>query len=557
MDSLFFRTLITKSLVPTETDDRFFEGILTVQMKDKQGEITITDELMKVLPIWMDRGAPITDTHSNRVVGKGINFARIELKGEDDEMLPAIKITGKIHKNYELDNDIWGKIKSGEYKGLSFGGATKADRQPIRMKDGSIAYTLGDLEHYEVAVCADPAVPLALITDYNPLAKASTMAEDLGNGKMLIKCDKYGCYVNKDADLSEEDTFDGKVSKLVADGKTKEQAEKIVGSFVKSKPDDETGEQGLTSEGNSDVETDANNHSMYNQDVNEDGSSGRRNVAVKEDWQGNGAPQPKEVKEEEKDPYLSAEARQKKKDLLQPDGGLRGLGGYNTSQQGADDIAQVSEVKSDKDIKEENYIKNEKEESDSNMANELEKKPEEEVKAENVDEEPKVEKTEEDIEDKNKAFDAISVQLKAIIDGQQSLGERIKALETPTDLPLVPKVSDKDDIGAEVKAPDTYQSNSRQAGLDDDKSGEKKPEGDKGNLAMQEKSLVNKSSHTFTTETPRPNAALETIEKSSGKDYSPILKDARAGGFEGLSQVAQNILAGKYYRPTSDEVGTY
>jgi hypothetical protein len=191
------------------------------------------------------------------------------------------------------------------------------------------------------------------------------------------------------------------------------------------------------------------------------------------------------------------------------------------------------------------------------MADENFKKPEEEVKAEEkIEDEPKVEKTEEDVEDKNKAFDAISEQLKAIINGQKSLGERIKALETPTDLPLTPKVSDKDDIGAEVKVPDTYQSNSVQAGLDDDKSGEKKPEGDKG-LAMQEKSLVNKSSHTFTTETPRPNAALETLEKSSGKDYSPILKDARAAGFEGLSQVAQNILAGKYYRPTSDEVGTY
>ena len=184
------------------------------------------------------------------------------------------------------------------YKGLSFGGATKAERQPIRMKDGSIAYTLGDLEHYEVAVCADPAVPLALITDYNPLAKASTMAEDLGNGKMLIKCDNYGCYVNKDADLTEEDTFEKKVQKLVADGKTQEQAEKIVGSFVKSKPDELTGEQGLTSEGNSDVETDGNNHSMYNQDVNEDGSSGRRNVAVKEEWQGNGSPQPKKIEDE-------------------------------------------------------------------------------------------------------------------------------------------------------------------------------------------------------------------------------------------------------------------
>ena len=139
----------------------------------------------------MDRGAPITDTHSNRVVGKGINFMKTEFT-HDGETFPAIKITGKIHKNYELDADIWDKIKSGEYKGLSFGGATKADRTPKIMKDGDVAYALTDLEHYEVAVCKDPAVPLALITDYNPLAKAVIPnAKHRGDGDMVIQCDKF------------------------------------------------------------------------------------------------------------------------------------------------------------------------------------------------------------------------------------------------------------------------------------------------------------------------------------------------------------------------------
>ena len=188
---------ITKSMtVLDHTDDRFFEGYLTVVMKDRQGEITVVDELYKCLPIWMDRGAPITDTHSNRVVGKGINFMKTTFESEG-VTYPAIKITGKIHKNYELDASIWEKIKSGEYKGLSFGGATKTDRSPKVMKDGSIAYELKDLEHYEVAVCRDPAVPLALITDYNPLAKAITNGEELPDGKMKIKCDKFGCYVKQ------------------------------------------------------------------------------------------------------------------------------------------------------------------------------------------------------------------------------------------------------------------------------------------------------------------------------------------------------------------------
>ena len=77
---------------------------------------------------------------------------------------------------------------------------------------------------------------------------------------------------------------------------------------------------------------------------------------------------------------------------------------------------------------------------------------------------------------------------------------------------------------------------------------------------MQEKSeeltSIQKSEHTFSTETPRPNAALETVDKST-QDFSPILKDARSNGFDGLSQVARDILNGKYYKPTSEEVGMW
>jgi len=118
------------------------------------------------------------------------------------------------------------------------------------------------------------------------------------------------------------------------------------------------------------------------------------------------------------------------------------------------------------------------------------------------------------------------------------MGARLKALEKPTDLPLNPKGNQGgDDVGADVKVPDTYQSNSRQVGLDSDRKevdGAKKPQADQGKLSMQEKQNltdIQKSEHTFSTETPRPSAALENVDKSIG-DFSPILKDARSNGFE-------------------------
>ena len=202
---------------------------------------------------------------------------------------------------------------------------------------------------------------------------------------------------------------------------------------------------------------------------------------------------------------------------------------------------------------------------------------EEEEEEESETESEETEAPERDTEDKEKAyfeeavkatFDTLADQMKsiaesqkAVVDSVKGFNKRIKALETPSDLPLSPKGNESgDDVGAEVKVPEDPYPQGKQVGLDDDG---KETENDAGGLSMQKKpvgkttELIQKSSHTFTTETPRPNAALETLEKSGGQDFSPILKDARAGGYEGLSQVAREILSGKYYKPSADEVGQW
>ena len=163
-------------------------------------------------------------------------------------------------------------------------------------------------------------------------------------------------------------------------------------------------------------------------------------------------------------------------------------------------------------------------------------------------------------------FDTLTDVVQSIAESQKTtqevlggLDNRLKALETPTDLPLSPKgTAAGDDVGAKVTVPRDPYPQGVQAGLDDDRSGEDKPASDKGGLKMQKKSdgdteLIEKAEHTFSTETPRPNASIETVDKSI-KDSSLILKDARAEGFEGLSTVARNILNGKYYVPSDDEV---
>ena len=175
-----------------------------------------------------------------------------------------------------------------------------------------------------------------------------------------------------------------------------------------------------------------------------------------------------------------------------------------------------------------------------------------------------------------KSIDTLADVVQSIAQSQQGvekavseISERVKALETPSDLPLSPKgTQGGDDVGAKVTIPNDPYPVGDQVGLDSDRKNSNPPKKDPAGLRMQEKpvnkaeedsepEMIQKSEHEFSTETPRPGSAIETVDKSFTKDFSPILKDARAEGFEGLSKVAQNILSGKYYKPTPEEIGGF
>ena len=179
-----------------------------------------------------------------------------------------------------------------------------------------------------------------------------------------------------------------------------------------------------------------------------------------------------------------------------------------------------------------------------------------------------------------KSIDTLADVVQSIAQSQQGIEkavteihQRVKALETPSDLPLSPKgTQGGDDVGAKVTAPNDPYPVGDQVGLDSDRKNKNPPKKDPAGLKMQEKpvnkaeeevvesyepEMVTKSQHEFSTETPRPNSSPETVNKSFTKDFSPILKDARENGYEGLSIVAQNILSGKYYKPTPEEIGGF
>lgn len=155
----------------------------------------------------------------------------------------------------------------------------------------------------------------------------------------------------------------------------------------------------------------------------------------------------------------------------------------------------------------------------------------------------------------------------------EEMDAKFKALEKPTDLPLSPKGNQGgDDVGAKVKVPDTYQSNSIQAGIRDASPGNDSSN-DKGGLKMQEKTAeeekpveqieqVQKAApeHTFNTETPRGgdhsyDSVRNDVIKAASEDYCPVLKMAREVGFANITkEVGSAIKRGDFYKPSRQEL---
>ena len=187
-DIVEFKSFVTKGFAVDDGAERTFSGHITAEVVDKQNEFIAQEEILKVMGKWMRCGRSISDSHSNRIVGKGIAYEPSEFEG-----VPTVKIKGQIYNEYLLHDYVWKDIKDGVYCGLSIGGASTG-QEPMKKEDGSLAWELKGLEIYEVAVCENPANPLAIIDNVNSLAKSLNMKTKHMDGREILQCDSVSCF---------------------------------------------------------------------------------------------------------------------------------------------------------------------------------------------------------------------------------------------------------------------------------------------------------------------------------------------------------------------------
>jgi len=194
----YFSKFVTNEISVENSNDRIFTGYMSVEVPDRDNEIMAIQDIMKIIDNYMGTLPVISDSHTNRMVGKVLEYQETEYDGH-----PAIKVRAQVFKNdrVSLYDRVWEKVKSGEYGGLSMGGSSKK-RTPTYI-DGKLIMKLEDLEMYEIALCKEPANPLALIDYVNGFAKDSSMIKDR-DGRRILQCDSILCEFGKgdsDADV--------------------------------------------------------------------------------------------------------------------------------------------------------------------------------------------------------------------------------------------------------------------------------------------------------------------------------------------------------------------
>ena len=150
-------------------DERLYRGWASVEIRDSHGDLLKMDVFKKIMPVIMDRGGIILDSHSNRPTGKIINY---EFSTHPETNEEGLMLTVKNHSGYKHDDNNWDKIKNGEFTGFSFGGMALG-KPTIKFEDGmDVTKILNEFEGFEFSNVENPANAPSIFTEINYLAKS-------------------------------------------------------------------------------------------------------------------------------------------------------------------------------------------------------------------------------------------------------------------------------------------------------------------------------------------------------------------------------------------------
>jgi len=191
-------TILDFSLGELKKETRRFSGWGSVEVKDSQSDKLPIEALKKIMPIYMQRGAPIMFGHSNRHVGKILKY-EFRDKEVDGKSIPGLWLEGIIFSNYKIDDQAWDSIQLAKQTGkavLSLGatplGVPKfecAGNECFRKFDDLQIYefTVTDLARGQQGANPEATIEMALAKSLNLNQEVSSMNTKIEKGIPLSR----------------------------------------------------------------------------------------------------------------------------------------------------------------------------------------------------------------------------------------------------------------------------------------------------------------------------------------------------------------------------------
>lgn len=149
--------------------DRIFESGISFEIKDRQGDIIPLDDVERAIVGILKRGGNLMDNHTNKQVGKVLSYKPdVTIDPETGNEVQGFSGVFQIFDDYAHDDDIWNGIKNMTKTGISLGGENY-DSQYDGERNAVIRRAV---DGFELSVVDRPANPLALIRQFNAVAKS-------------------------------------------------------------------------------------------------------------------------------------------------------------------------------------------------------------------------------------------------------------------------------------------------------------------------------------------------------------------------------------------------
>lgn len=232
-------------ILDIKKEQRRFTAYASSEQIDAQGEILGIKGLMKNMPIFMRRGGTILFSHTNRPVGKALEWEERNIL-VNNKSIPAILVDVEVFHDYIGDDLAWACVlhaQENDLPILSFGATPTSPPEKI-CDEVKCVRKYNDTQPYEISIVnvlqgIIGANPGAKIVSLGPMTNTEPPELPPMMGGKLAKAQEDGLFENDLAILNYAletcDLCKAQYAKMIQDGVSDQEAQKLLLHELKKK----------------------------------------------------------------------------------------------------------------------------------------------------------------------------------------------------------------------------------------------------------------------------------------------------------------------------------